>query len=112
MAGIGTLPLRASAPSTFLRLTRSAGRASRNPPDLIGSDISSFQPHPLASPCLASPRLALRPSFSSVKNSQTHPEASLLVPMESGRGGFESLLEHDSKAQPPLCTCLDLHIAS
>jgi hypothetical protein len=30
-------------------------------------------------------------------------EASLLVPAELGRGGFESLLEHDSKAQPPLC---------
>jgi hypothetical protein len=30
-------------------------------------------------------------------------EASLLVPTELGRGGFESLLEHDSKAQLPLC---------
>jgi hypothetical protein len=30
-------------------------------------------------------------------------EASLLVPTELARGGFESFLEHDSKAQPPLC---------
>jgi hypothetical protein len=34
-------------------------------------------------------------------------EASLLVPAESSRRGFESLLEHDSKAQPPLCICWD-----
>ena len=40
-------------------------------------------------------------------------EASLLVPTESGRGGFESLLEHDSKAQPPVCThWVSLHIAA
>jgi hypothetical protein len=30
-------------------------------------------------------------------------DTSLLVPMELGKGGFKSLLEHDSKAQPPLC---------
>jgi len=30
-------------------------------------------------------------------------EASLLVPTESGRRDFESLLEHDSKTQLPLC---------
>jgi hypothetical protein len=35
-------------------------------------------------------------------------EASLLVPMELGRGGFESLLEHDSKAQPPFVYLLGL----
>jgi hypothetical protein len=29
--------------------------------------------------------------------------ASLLVPIESGRGGFKSLLEHESKAQSLLC---------
>ncbi len=35
-----------------------------------------------------------------------------MVPTELGSGGFESLLEHDSKAQPPSCICLVLHIAS
>jgi hypothetical protein len=30
-------------------------------------------------------------------------KASLLVLTELGKGGFESLLEHDSTAQPPLC---------
>jgi hypothetical protein len=35
-------------------------------------------------------------------------EASLLVPTESGRGGFESLLEHDSKAQLPFVYLLGL----
>ena len=42
-------------------------------------------------------------SFRRNKNPQTHPEASLLVPTESGRRDFESLLERDSKAQPPVC---------
>jgi hypothetical protein len=32
-------------------------------------------------------------------------EASLLVPTELGRRGFESLLEHNSKTQLPLCIC-------
>ncbi len=57
------------------------------------SILSSFPPHPSS----------LKPKPSAVafrrnKNPQTHPEASLLVPTESGRGGFESLLEHDSIA--------------
>ena len=39
-------------------------------------------------------------------------KASLLVPTELGRGGFESLLEYDSKAQPPVCILwYPLHIA-
>ncbi len=42
------------------------------------------------------------------KNPQTHPEASLLVPTELGRRGFESLLEHDSKTQPPFVYMLGL----
>ena len=41
-------------------------------------------------------------AFHRNKNPQNHPEASLLVPTELGRGGLESLLEHDSKAQLPL----------
>jgi hypothetical protein len=62
------------------------------------SQLSSFPPHP----CLLSkPSAAV--DFHRNKNPQTHPEASLLVPTESGRKGFESLLEHDSKTQPPLC---------
>jgi hypothetical protein len=34
-------------------------------------------------------------------------EASHLVPRDLGRGGFETLSEHDSKAQPSLCTHWD-----
>ena len=52
-------------------------------------------------------------SFRRNKNPQTHPEASLLVPTESGRRDFESLLERDSKAQPPVCIhWVSLHIAA
>ncbi len=62
------------------------------------SQLSSFLPHPRSS---SKPSAAV--AFHRNKNPQTHPEASLLVPTESGRRGFESLLEHDSKTQLPLC---------
>ncbi len=43
------------------------------------------------------------PSHTQILGSTKMEEASLLVLTELGRGGFESLLVHDSKAQPPLC---------
>ncbi len=49
------------------------------------SSLSSKPSHPLVA------------SFCINKNPQTHPEASLLVLTESGRGDFESLLEHIPK---------------
>jgi hypothetical protein len=52
---------------------------------------------------------AIHVAFCRNKNPQTHSGASLLVPMESGRGGFESLLEHDSKAQLPFVYPLGLY---
>jgi hypothetical protein len=47
--------------------------------------------------------ISSRSSSIEIKISKPTLEASFLVPTESGRGGFKSLLEHDSKAQPPLC---------
>jgi hypothetical protein len=44
-----------------------------------------------------------RSNFIEIKIPKPTLKHLFLVPMESGRGGFESLLEHDSKAQPPLC---------
>ncbi len=41
-------------------------------------------------------------------NKELQKKASLLVPTESGRGGFKSLLEHDSKARPPFVYLLGL----
>ena len=52
---------------------------------------------------LLKPKPSVLVAFHRNKKPQTHPEASLLVPTELGRGVFESLLEHDSKAQLPLC---------
>jgi hypothetical protein len=43
------------------------------------------------------------PSHTQILGITKMEEASLLVPTELGRGGFESLLEHDFKAQLPLC---------
>ena len=62
------------------------------------SQLSSFLPHPRSS---SKPSAAV--AFHRNKNPKTHPEASLLVLTESDKGGFESLLEHDSKTQLPLC---------
>jgi hypothetical protein len=61
------------------------------------SQLLSFPPHPRS---LSKPSAAV--AFHRNKNPQTHPEASLLVLTESGRRGFESLLEHDFKTQLPL----------
>ncbi len=47
-----------------------------------------------------------------IRGSTKVEEPSLLVPLESGRGCFESLLGHDLKAQPPLCIRCVLHIAN
>jgi hypothetical protein len=45
------------------------------------------------------------PHHTQILESTKLEEASLLVPTEPGRRGFESLLEHDSKTQLPLCIC-------
>ncbi len=42
-----------------------------------------------------------RINFIEIKIPKFTQEASFLVPAESGRGGFKSLLEHDSKPNPP-----------
>ncbi len=43
------------------------------------------------------------PHHTQILGSKKLEEASLLAPAGSGRRGFESLLEHDSKTQLPLC---------
>ena len=72
-------------------IRRSGGPST--PPDSRRIHSPSFPPH-TASPQAA---LARKPiAFIETKNPQTHPEASLLVPTELGKG-VESLLEQDSK---------------
>ena len=70
-------------------------------PGSFGGILLLFPPHPLVAVKAEATRLV---AFHGNTNPQTHPEASLLVLAELGRGGLISLLEHDSKAQPPpLC---------
>jgi hypothetical protein len=63
------------------------------PPDSRQIHLPSFPPHT----ALLQAALVRKPiAFIETKKSQTHPEASHLVPMELGKG-VESLLEQDSK---------------
>ncbi len=63
------------------------------PPDSRRIHSPSFPPHT----ALLQAALARKPiAFIETKNPQTHPEASLLVPTELGKG-VEPLLEQDSK---------------
>ncbi len=67
--------------------------------------ISSFLPHPLV--IVKAKAIHLLAFFIEIKILKPTLKHLFWCQRSRAEGGFESLLEHDSKAQPPLCTYSD-----